>query len=622
MLLLLPGHRQLGEFALEQVGQSLHVQLPAAADSDRGGSRRLHISTYADGPTRVLRVLDAQVHTSLAGAAGAATQASARSSAHPPGGSGAATPARGGGNGSGVGSSPQQRLRRALATALAGVLKGGDAGTPAPGSVRRGAAAAADGQQQVGTPGGRGGATPQQAAQAAAAAAAERLWPGRADQHHRQQLASFLAPALLPESNAEQLPPAAGAPAASVAAAYAFDHALQPPLQQVHQLAALPAVPAPPPRFQIDVRLRLRGAGLSLVSHTQELLYASCHHVLLRAGQDAVRRVFGCAVGVLQVENTLQEAQYRQMISSPVSRSVLGVIYPRLDRARTAAAAAAASADGAAATTAAGGAERWLPSAPALAVLCTLWRDQPGGVLCFEQLHLQLAPVALSLEGLHLKLLRDFALTVGSGPASSIISAAGSGGVRRAAGRGSGGGGGLEGFAAGLAAVAAAAPPPLLPPQAGAAQKLYFDEVTVSEIQICITAAPGSWFTSSPAPGSSGAAGGQASAAGAHGGMRAVGAGTAAVFPGSSSGAGVEGEGGDAPPAWWTQLVLSLAHTEGAWLRLAPFRRRHPLLSWDGALQVRAGVGACLGPLLFPVFVQKVCWPAWATLQHQLLSAP
>jgi hypothetical protein len=37
----------------------------------------------------------------------------------------------------------------------------------------------------------------------------------------------------------------------------------------------------------------------------------------------------------------------------------------------------------------------------------------------------------------------------------------------------------------------------------------------------------------------------------------------------------------------WGQIVLALAHAEGAWLTLAPFSVQHPLMSPEALVQVR-----------------------------------
>ncbi|WIA40787.1 hypothetical protein OEZ86_004465 [Tetradesmus obliquus] len=68
VLLFLPGHRPLGEFALEQVGQSRLVPVPSSSRDNTLSHKSHHkrrallISTYAEGPMRVLRVLDTRSH--------------------------------------------------------------------------------------------------------------------------------------------------------------------------------------------------------------------------------------------------------------------------------------------------------------------------------------------------------------------------------------------------------------------------------------------------------------------------------------------------------------------------------------------------------------------------------
>ena len=520
VVLLLPGHRSLGTFALDEVGGARSVLLPAPAGGGaRRGKRRLAISTHADGPTRVLRVVDVTSHPPAAGPGGAAAGAGATAGG-----------VRGRSSAGGHQLLPQ--LRAALRQ-----RDGGDGSPALPGSPRA---------------------------------------PAR-----RQH--------------------ADGGNAATPAAA--------PP----------PPAPPPPAALQggagagaVDVRVQLRGAALSLVSDAEELLFASARGVAARLAVDAVRVEAALSVDALRAENTLFGAQYPLLLASPVRATVFGVSLEGAaaeggDDADSSANAAAAAAAGAARGRSGGnggsGGEGGDGSAaarapPALGVLCTLWRDRPGGVMCFERLGVHAAPLALSLEGLHLKALLDFAASMSAAAAA-------------------------HGVAPPPPAAAAAAPaqdsasllappyaPPPQPPPRARQLNLYFDSWYISPLRLCITFAPGSFFEASAgqstaqsaAAGGASAANGAAAAGGGGGGAAA----SAGVRPasGSSSTAAAPGAGGAAtsaagsagaaaagavtPPQLpvWAQVAVALAHAEGAWLTLDAFHARHPLLDVDAAVQV------------------------------------
>ncbi|GFR45600.1 hypothetical protein Agub_g6996 [Astrephomene gubernaculifera] len=61
VLVSLPGRRRLGEFELEKVGHSADVSVVASQTGGRG-RKTLRVTVTADGPTRVLRVVDTTVH--------------------------------------------------------------------------------------------------------------------------------------------------------------------------------------------------------------------------------------------------------------------------------------------------------------------------------------------------------------------------------------------------------------------------------------------------------------------------------------------------------------------------------------------------------------------------------
>ncbi len=513
MLLQLPGHRKLGNFALDQMGQTREVTLPVNTEGGRTQQRRLRIQTYADGPIRVLRVADVTVHPQGAKARHGSVPLTTQ-------------PSRGmGGQGS-------------AALGRRGTAASADVGSAADASDREHSMGAGDAD-----------ATPKAQPRVVS------------DRQRVLQLKQFLHAAPTTSigwegaSSGSHLPQGLGTS----------------PLQQQQQLEQQQQrqrrrgaqKKAQQQGFALDVRLELFGIGVSLVSPTQELLYASCSRLCARLAQGPMRRMLGVSIGSVRVENTLQDAQHRLMLASPVSKSVFGVKYETREASAAVPVKAAAR--------------------PALGVLCTLWCARPGGVLCFEALHVQLAPLAVSLEGMHLKLLRDF--YVAAMPGDDVRSGAATSASASAAARGAAGGrdatsSSMCGGGSMPSAVVTAAPRQVPPSsQQPSEQKIYIEDVSISEIQICISFAPGSWFTPSLAA---------ASIADVTGSGDADKAGGSAGSSGSGSGGskGSSGSSGSSEAPWWGQLALSLAHAEGAWLRLAPFRRQHPLLTWDAAVQV------------------------------------
>jgi hypothetical protein len=151
-----------------------------------------------------------------------------------------------------------------------------------------------------------------------------------------------------------------------------------------------------------------------------------------------------------------------------------------------------------------------LPHQLALGVLATVWRTQPSGVICVEQLGVQVSPCALSLEGKHLKQLVDF---VQSMQAATADAAAGSYHPLPASSRRH-----RSSSSRALAQLnppaAAAAAAPVLPPSLPSVTaghhglKLYFEQWQMSAITLCVSFAPDSWFD--PLPGAAAAAAGAA----------------------------------------------------------------------------------------------------------------
>jgi hypothetical protein len=203
------------------------------------------------------------------------------------------------------------------------------------------------------------------------------------------------------------------------------------------------------------------------------------------------------------------------------------------------------------------------PQHLALGVLASVWRTQPSGVVCVEQLGLQLSPLTLSLEGKHLKQLADFGAQVAAAaagaserPSSSLVAVAGR---QHPASLGGSGRGdiGPSSNAVSLRTVQqnlSPVQPPSLPAAATAASrrlKLYFEEWYISAITLCISFAPGSWFDPSPAGLSSAwsSAGGGAAAATAAAEAAAVALAAAAAAAQTPAGTDMAGEAGSSNAA-------------------------------------------------------------------------
>jgi hypothetical protein len=292
-----------------------------------------------------------------------------------------------------------------------------------------------------------------------------------------------------------------------------------------------------------------------------------------------------------------------------------------------------------------------LPHQLAFGVLATVWRTQPSGVLCVEQLGVQVSPCALSLEGKHLKQLVDFAQSIqaaAAADAAAISYALPGNGSRGSAQL-------LKPSAAAAAGVLAPVLPPSLPAASAGKRglKLYFEQWQMSAITLCVSFAPDSWFD--PLPGGATAAA-AAAAAGAvkdldsssssssssSGVGKALASAVASIdmatevsaaaeaasdaassivaqteaaaaagntsskqateldpIPGSSSSitatalaeqhSSSSSSSGAAPLPVWLQMALALAHAEeGAWLTLGSFERSHTMINTDSLVQVRA----------------------------------
>lgn len=193
----------------------------------------------------------------------------------------------------------------------------------------------------------------------------------------------------------------------------------------------------------------------------------------------------------------------------------------------------------------------------ALGVLATVWRTQPSGVVCVEQLGLHLSPLALSLEGKHLKQLMEFGAQVAAAAAG-----ASKGQTTPLVPKGRGQSGQLavlsveNGPSTSAVGAAHGGPlqhswPPVQPPSLPAAAttvvskrlKLYFEEWFVSAITLCISFAPGSWFDPSPAGLASAWSGANSAAAAAAVAAEAAAAAAAAAQVASEAAAGSSASG-------------------------------------------------------------------------------
>jgi hypothetical protein len=619
VLLFLRGHRPLGEFALERVGQVRKVTIPSSSRDHLSRShakRLLLITTYAEGPMRVLRVLDTHSHLLHQPAL---PVASAAHTLTVPGASMEGFSSRGS-----LSTSAEAGPVSYASSAKLSQQQQPSLSRPSSTSSLQGAAAAAGNSQAH---------TATAASAAAAAASGSTSQQLNARNRTLQLLSAFLAAEAV-----NKTPVDAAAPTRTVISG-SSSHASTGPLKIAAPL--------------LDVRLSLDGCGLSLASDSRELLYSSVRGVRLRFCQDALRNAVGAAIASMRVENTLYGCQYPLMLASPVSRSVFGVVYlpghntaGALPAGAPAAAesaesllegeaqgaiggagsdglgAAAAAAATAAAASAAGldalsiahavedelqqqeqlahnqhgsMSRKQLASASvsrqpsksssqmlnkllqqhpqpqqqalqvlqphhlALGILATVWRTQPSGVMCVEQLGLQLSPLALSLEGKHLKQLMEFGTQVtaaaagaSQGPSALVARGRSHGTGLAAIGNSSSG----NAYTGALQHRWPPVQPPSLPTAATTAAsrlKLYFEDWFVSAITLCISFTPGSWFDPSPAglasAWSSAGSAAAAAAAAAEAAAAVAAAAEAAATAGSEAAAGASGSGAETSTA-------------------------------------------------------------------------
>jgi hypothetical protein len=536
----------LGEVALEQVGQSWTVVI---GDKRRGRSlqqrRTLQIKTTAEGPMAVLRILDVGKHL-LPRQQAQLQRSLAAASKNSDSNSSLASSSNHGSSASFAGMSQAADVSRTLP-----VLSRTNSNS----SIIAGSANSMEQQ-------------PEQAPRPSSAEAARGGdVRGPAARHHinakhhmLQRLAAFLSGSSSSNTSSN---------------AYATSSMVVPPSAELAATAAALQLSDP----VLDLQVQLQGLGLSLVSDSRELLYGCCLGVRGRFCQDPVRNALGVTLSSIRFENTLYGCQHPLLLASPVSRSVFGVIYPiqlqqglpsfdageadvcgrfsnagearperiaALQEGRTGqqqqdaeqavpnALAPAMPGMNAAAPRGSSGQPhlhtqprhpdpkhhpdtQLLPHHIALGVLATVWRSKPSGVVCVEQLSVQVSPVALSLEGKHLKQLVEFASTVSEATTGMANSSSCSGTLTgqhtdwtlsgAPAGRGAAGlaniassssrGGWAESAAGRLLPVA----PPSLPPVGTVTEslKLYFQQCHISAITLCISFAPGSWFD--PLPG-------------------------------------------------------------------------------------------------------------------------
>ncbi|WIA20481.1 hypothetical protein OEZ85_004885 [Tetradesmus obliquus] len=307
VLLFLPGHRPLGEFALEQVGQSRLVPVPSSSRDNTLSHKSHHkrrallISTYAEGPMRVLRVLDARSHLlqqpGAGGLSGLFSYYGARSAAAAAGGAVGVSSSSGFGL-DGWGS--QGSLAGPLSRSSSGMLTQQQQQQQQQVMSRSSSTAslvgkAAAGQQQQQHSAGSSSSSSSSSMQVTAAAAAG--LPGRVAAGDKHQMLRKLAAYLLSPQQASTasslLSPGPGSSSSS----------------------AVVNIPSP----SIDIQVQLQGFGISLVSDTRELLYGCCRGWNARFSQDAVRRAVGFSIGSIRVENTLYGCQYPLLLASPMA---------------------------------------------------------------------------------------------------------------------------------------------------------------------------------------------------------------------------------------------------------------------------------------------------------------
>lgn len=639
VLLFLPGRRLLGEVPLEQVGQSRRISVPVSGTNRK---RSLLLTTTAEGPTRVLRVLDISKH--LQQPAGAIQSGYAHGSLV----GGAAPGHRGFATGSVVTTAlsshgSQQSLVHMSRTSSSAQLQHLSRSSSTTSSTSKAQLSGGYTQQK-----GASSSTSITSMQAGLAGVARTF----ADRNSvLRRLGVFLGLPLqqLPQQGQDVLP---GCDSSVISIS-------QP---------------------SIDLQIQLQGLGVSLVSDSRELLYMCARDITARVCQDAVRCAVGLCVSSVRVENTLYGCQYPILLVSPVSRSVFGVVVPQaaaagpssnssstaasqasaaqeqqqqqlsvtsVERAGEQLAEAAHDGNGdaladitlqqqsqpALAQSVAGPATAasfqqqhsvLLPHHLALGVLATVWRSQPSGVVCVEQLGVHASPLALSLEGKHIKQLVDFATALAAAAADSAAATRSWGSIR-------------DGKQQQQLAVVK---PPGLPAPKQSHVKLYVEDAKISAITLCVSFAPDSWFDPLPAvasnvtrspgnsvtsdlshlgpvvtpaddtpkvpDGTSGTSGTSSVSAAAAEGIGAASstqaeiaeaqhaaeeaaAAVAELYVTAASSSSNSAAAKQLPI--WLQMALALAHAEeGAWLTLAPFESSHTCINTDALGQVGQGV--------------------------------
>lgn len=630
VLLFLPGHRLLGEIPLEQIGQLRRISITSSTKK-----RTLLLTTYAEGPMRVLRVVDTSTHLLQQPGAVYPVSRSSRAAAAARGstasGSATAAAVSGGGLSSYSSQGSLGHLSRTSSNAQLQALSRSSSST----SLTSNAQQTAKQQQQ------KGAGSSSSNAQGGSAVSAV----GRPFERYQmlRRLSAFLGISAQQQQQQHE-------------GLYRCD-------------SSVASIPSP----SIDLQVQLQGLGVSLVSDTRELLYTCARGITARVCQDAVRNALGLCISSIRVENTLYGSQYPLLLVSPVSRSVFGVVVPQAATAAVSSSSSATSsvavagqntataAEGVSSSTELGpvatdaandsnnsgqpqgqlqtdlnpegtasGATQplqqqhsaLLPHHLALGVLATVWRSQPSGVICVEQLGLQVSPLALSLEGKHIKHLVDFFSSLTAAAADTAAVAAGNA-PSSSSGR--------------LQQQQQQQLVPVKPPGLPAAAvkqsqvKLYLEEVRISPVTLCVSFAPDSWFDPLPgaastvtrgsgssvlsdlshvgpvvtlgglslgvpdeASGTSGTNGVSATADGS-GSQPSVEAAEATIAAAAEVyGSSNSTTGGQQLPIW-LQMALALAHAEeGAWLTLAAFESSHTCINTDSLGQVRVTLLALL----------------------------
>eukprot|EP01025_Chloroclados_australasicus_P036630 TRINITY_DN37331_c0_g1_i1.p1 TRINITY_DN37331_c0_g1~~TRINITY_DN37331_c0_g1_i1.p1 ORF type:complete len:1661 (+),score=111.99 TRINITY_DN37331_c0_g1_i1:654-4985(+) len=122
------------------------------------------------------------------------------------------------------------------------------------------------------------------------------------------------------------------------------------------------------PRTTMECKVSLESIGLSVVDEDQELIYVSASGIQLRFCNSKVRSTLELVLSQVHWDNCLRDAAFPVMLAAPISRPVIGTGV-LLD-----------------------------PSKTAVSVRGALWNRKPGGVLCAQLIHVEVAPLALEIE--------------------------------------------------------------------------------------------------------------------------------------------------------------------------------------------------------------------------------